>query len=70
MEVKWLSPKKLLQGNIVLLMAYFEYKKSRVTEILRYFGNPAVCMRPLGFPPHSREWFSSIVIRNCKNVSL
>jgi hypothetical protein len=31
----------------------FGYKKSRVTEYLRYFGNPAVCMRPcrLSAPP-------------------
>jgi hypothetical protein len=26
-----------------------------------YFGNPAVSVRPVGFPPHSREWFSIIV---------
>ena len=30
--------------------------------MLGYFGDPAVSMRdPVGFPSHSREWFSIIV---------
>ena len=28
---------------------------------MRYFGNPAVSVRPMGFPSHPRGWFSIIV---------
>jgi hypothetical protein len=27
----------------------------------RYFGDPAVSVRPLGFPSHPRGWFSIVV---------
>jgi hypothetical protein len=29
----------------------------------RYFGIPAVSVRPLGFPPHPHEWFSIVDYR-------
>jgi hypothetical protein len=28
---------------------------------MRYFGDPAVSQRPVGFPSHSCEWFSIVV---------
>jgi hypothetical protein len=40
-----------------------ENKKAGLPNIVGYFGNPAVSVRPVGFPPHSREWFSIVVYR-------
>ena len=42
-----------------------DHKKSRVANIWRYFGDPAVSGRPVGFPPHPRGWFSIIVYQVC-----
>ncbi len=36
---------------------------------MRYFGNPAISVRPVGFPPHSSEWLS-IIVYLAKNLCL
>jgi hypothetical protein len=36
-------------------------KKPGRNIVLRYFGDPAVSVRPLGFPSHPCEWFSIVV---------
>jgi hypothetical protein len=37
-------------------------KKNRdLVSSERYFGDPAVSVRPLGFPSHPRGWFSIFV---------
>jgi hypothetical protein len=38
-----------------------ENKKAGLPNIVGYFGNPAVSVRPVGFPSHSRDWFSIVV---------
>ncbi len=37
-------------------------KKAGAWNVCEHFGDPAVSMRPLGFPSHPREWFSIIVV--------
>jgi hypothetical protein len=37
------------------------HEKSRDRNPFWHFGNPAVSVRPVGFPSHPRGWFSIIV---------
>lgn len=47
-----------------LISGFFARPKKKPGPLhSRHFGIPAVCVRPVGFPSHSREWFSFVVYR-------
>ena len=45
----------------VLRFCHYHKKKPGLNIWFRYFGDPAVSVRPLGFPSHPCGWFSIIV---------